>query len=354
MKRHVLFVLGMALLVATAAFAGIHTRSGKVYNQNSQWKEAVRELLLAIEEDPKDDEAHFQLAFAYSNLDSVALAYKHFMKAKELQPKKARDVDDNIKSNYARHYKAGQAAFGRSDFRLAAVEFERATFADPMQSAAHYNLAVSFSRLASTDSTYNTKVLAEADKVLELAPPSDPNYAKSLQLAARQLVELGQVDEAVARFQTLVEKDPEQYAMVEETANEMFNMRNWKGASALLRMAADARAAAGTEDFQIYFNIGVAEFNLGKEDPAHIDEAVIYYEKALAVQPDDGSTVYNLMAAYITKADWSNAALWGEKYVSVSPADPKGWQLLARCYGELGDDEKAAEALSRYQQLKSQ
>ena len=58
-----------------------------------------------------------------------------------------------------------------------------------------------------------------------------------------------------------------------------------------------------------------------------IDEAIASYEKALAITPDDPSTVFNVQVAYMAKEDWTNAATWGEKYVSVSSADPKGWKL---------------------------
>src|SRR5262249_9797523 len=126
MKRQI-WLFTALLMAATAAYAGLHTRSGTVYVQNSQWTEAVRELKLAIQEDPKDDKAHFMIAVAYSNMDSVAQAYTHFMKAKELDPKKARDCDNNIQSNYAKHYKLGQNAFNQSNFPTAAHEFEMAT-----------------------------------------------------------------------------------------------------------------------------------------------------------------------------------------------------------------------------------
>ena len=97
------------------------TTSGTIYNQNGQYPEAVVILKKALAKDPKDSKAQFQIAFAYSKLDSVALAYQHFMKAKELDPKKANDVADNIASNYARHYKVAQNAFARDDFASAAT-----------------------------------------------------------------------------------------------------------------------------------------------------------------------------------------------------------------------------------------
>jgi tetratricopeptide (TPR) repeat protein len=347
-----LLILGVTLLYAAAAVAGTETTSGTIYNQNGQYPEAVVILKKAIAKDPKDSKAHFQIAFAYSKLDSVALAYEHFMKAKELDPKKANDVADNIASNYARHYKVAQNAFVRDDFASAAAEFGLATQADPTQASAHYNLAVTYSRLAESDSTYHEKALAEADKVLELSNPTEANYTKALQLAGRQLVELGRADEAVARFSRLIEEDPSKYQVIEEIGNDLVTDQNWKGAEVFLKMAADARTKVGKEDFTVYYNLGVADFNLRKEDPAKIDEAIGYYEKALGVQPDDPSTVFNLMVAHMAKEDWSNASVWGEKYASLSPSDPKGWQYLARCYSELGDKDKATEALARYQQLR--
>lgn len=364
MKRRTLLVT-LLMLIATAAYAGLHTRSGTVYVQNSQWSEAVRELKLAIAEDPKDEKAHFMIGVAYSNLDmsgtqlmdsvaTVGLAYDHFTKAKELDPKKARDCDTNVQSNYARHYKAGQVAFGGANFPTAAREFDLAAKADPKQSSAHYNLAVAYSRLALTDSTYYEKTLKEANQVLDLADPKEPNYTKALQLAANQLVYIGKPDEAVALLQKTIDEDPSKYPLVEEMGTELMQRQKWAGASSFFRLSADARAKLGADDAAVLKNIGVCEFNLGKKDPAHLDEAIVYYQKALDVQGDDPDTVFNMMATYVMKQDWENGALWGEKYVLLTPSDAKGWQVLARCYSELGEDDKALEATTRYSTLKGQ
>jgi Tfp pilus assembly protein PilF len=354
MKKHAL--LTMALLVAaTAAFAGLHTRSGTVYVQNKQYNDAVRELRLAIQEDPEDAKAHFMIGVAYSYLDSVALAYEHFMKAKELDPKKAQDCDDNIQSNYAKHYQQGQKFFQQQNVAGAAHEFEMATLASPRQSSAHYNLAVAYSRLANpADTTYYAKTLAAADKVLELTDPKDPNYLRALQLAANQLVYLGKPEEAKARLQKTIDEDPSQYTIVEEMGNDMMNRQKWAGAASFLKLAAEARVALGAEDSRLYYNIATCEYKQRKDAPGHIDEAIVYYEKALNISSDDPDTVFALMGAYAVKEDWANASIWGEKYVSLNPSNPEAWKLLARCYGELGEDDKATEALQRYSTLKTQ
>ena len=340
------------LLVATAAYAGLHTRSGTVYVQNSQWTEAVRELKLAIQEDPKDDKAHFMIAVAYSNMDSVAAAYDHFTKAKELDPKKARDCDNNIQSNYAKHYKLGQTSFAQANYPTAAHEFNMATQADPKQSGGHYNLAVSYERLALTDSTYYDKTLAEADKVLALAPMTDPNHMRALQLAASTLVYLNKPDEAVARMQKTIDEDPSKYQLVEDMGNDLMQQKQWAGAASFLKLAAEARSKVSADDALVLQSIGICEFNIGKTDPAHLDEAVTWYQKSLDVGGDNKDTVFNMMAVYVKKADWENAALWGEKSVALDPNNADTWKILAKSYTELGQDEKANDALAHYTTLK--
>jgi Tfp pilus assembly protein PilF len=342
------------LLVATAAFAGLHTRSGYVYLQNSQWTEAVRELKLAIQEDPKDAKAEFGIGVAYSNMDSVAQAYAHFTKTKELDPKKARDCDNNIQSNYAKHYKLGQTSFAQANFPTAAHEFGAATLADPKQSSAHYNLAVAYSRLALSDSTYYEKTLAEADKVLELAPLSDPNHMHALQLAANTLVHLGKPDDAVARMQKTIDEDPSKYQVVEDMGNELMDQKQWAGAASFLKLAAEARAKVAADDAGVLQSIGICEFNLGKTDPPHLDEAITWYQKSLDTGGDNKDTVFNMMAVYYKKADWDNTALWGEKYITLDPSNGKVWQILAQTYTSLGQDDKATEALAHAQALKGQ
>ena len=124
-----------------------------------------------------------------------------------------------------------------------------------------------------------------------------------------------------------------------------------EGAAVFLEMAAEARSKIDAEDFTLYYNVGVANYSMRAEDLSRVDVAIMYYEKALDVQPDEPQTIFNIVVAYVSKEDWREAIQWGEKYVSVSPDDPRGWQLLARCYSETGDRDKAREALTRFETL---
>ena len=362
MRFRFIVTLAVLLLPVGAAAKSVETTSGIIYNRNGQFEKARVILLKALAKDPKDAEAHFQIGFSYSKLDSVGLAYEHFVKARELEPKRANDVADNIQSNYARHYKAGQVAFSGNDFAKAATEFDLASQSDPTQASSHFNAGVAYSRLATTDSTKDGKALAEADRALELSKTDDANYPGVLRLVGRELVQLGREDEAQARFQPLLDQNPASYPVMQDIGTELLGAKQWKGAAIFLKMTADARAKAGAEDFDVYYNTGAALYNLGHQvgqsaadtaqANARYDEAIGYYQKALVVRPDEPSTVFNLVVANVAKRDWAGAAQWGEKYASLKPTDPKAWQLLARIYTELGEKDKALDAMSRFEELR--
>jgi tetratricopeptide (TPR) repeat protein len=354
MTRIRLLAAVAVLAMAALGCQSVATTSAKLRNQEGNYELAIKLAKDALSKNPNDAEAHFQLGVSYSYLDSVALAYEHFTRAKQLDAEKAPDVDNNIQSNFAKHYKLGQSSFQRVDYKTAAVEFEMATKANPTQARAYYNLAVVYQRLAVTEPGYHEKALAAADKVLELSNPSEENYTQALQLAGRELVVLQREDEAVKRFKRLIEEDPASYNIIEDIGTAELEERSYKSAAVFLKLAAEARSKVGADDARVYYNIGVSLYNLRKEDPGKIDEAITYYQKALDITPDDPDTVFNVLVAYAAKEDWERVTQWGEKYVSINSGDANGWKLLARGYTEEGEEDKAAEAIKRYESLKQQ
>jgi len=338
--------------LALAACQSVSTTSAKLRNQEGNYELAIDLAKQGIAENPKDAEAYFQLGISYSNLDSVSLAYDNFVKATELDPKKKKDAENNIQHNFAKHYKLGQSAFKREDYETAAEEFKLATRADPTQSIGYYNLGVSYSRLGrEIDPKYYDQAIVQLDKVLEMSNPSESHYINALEVEGKALAATGREDEARERFERLIEEDPTSYEVIENIGMDLLTAENWKGAAIFLEMAADARSKIDAEDFTLYYNIGVANYSMREEDLSRVDDAIMYYEKALDVQPDEPQTIFNIVVAYVSKEDWREAIQWGEKYVSVSPDDPRGWQLLARCYSETGDRDKAREALRRFETL---
>lgn len=352
-KNYVTPILVVVLVpFALAACQSVATTSAKLRNQEGNYEMAIELAKQGIAENPKDAEAYFQLGLAYSNLDSVELAYQNFVTSMELDPKKVQDCQNNIQHNFAKHYKLGQGAYRRDDYQAAVDEFELATLADPTQALGYYNLGVSYAKLGKDlDPKYYDDAIVALDKVLELSNPSESQYINALEVAGQALASTGRADEARERFERLIEEDPTNYEVIENIGMDLLERQEWEGANVFLEMAADARSKIGAEDFTLYYNIGVANYSMRAEDPAAVDRAIMYYEKALDIQMDEPQTIFNIVVAYVAKEDWKNAIMWGEKYVSISPDDPRGWQLLARCYSEDGDKDKAREALTRFESL---
>jgi len=354
--RHMVLVASVVLAAfVIAGCQSVATTSAKLRNQEGNYEMAIDLAKQSLADNPNDAEAYFQLGVSYSHLDSVALAYDCFTKSTELDPKKAKDSENNIAHNFAKHYKLGQSAYKRDDYQTATEEFELATSADPTQAVGYYNLGVSYYSMGKeVDPKYYEDAIKSLDKVLELSNPSDGNYVNALSFAGKALAAVGREEEARDRFERLIEEDPTSYEAIENIGNELLNAKKWKGAAIFLEMAAEARSKIGAEDFNLYYNIGVAYYSMRAEDPGALDQAIMYYEMALNLQPDEPQTIFNITVAYIAKEDYRSAIDWAEKYANIAPTDHRGWQLLARCYSEVGEQDKAREAMKRFEMLSEQ
>jgi len=357
-------ILGAAIVLFVVFLAGCKstmTTSAILHNQSGQYDKAIDTANKALAENPYDAEAEFQLGVAYSYLDSVGLAYGHFKQAGKLDPKRAADVQNNIQSNFARHYNAALNKIKDESYSDAAVELEKAVRADPMDEKGHFQIGSIYAKLGdeSPDSTAErpenyAKAVTHFDKVLELAKPTDQHYRDALSLAGQVLAKSGKAEEAATRFNRLVEEDPTNYRTIEKIGYDLVEDGDWRLAAVFLDLAAQARAKIGADDATLFFNLGVANFNLGKDasDPAALEKAVSYYEKALNLSPNEPLTLKNIVVTYVFAEKWREVATWGERFVAVSPDDEIGWRALTRAYNEIGDKEKARRCELRWNELR--
>jgi protein O-GlcNAc transferase len=352
MKLRYLAALG-GLLIVLAGCKSVETTSAILHNEAGRYDLAIEKANEALAKNPKDAEAHFQLGVAYSKLDSVGLAYQNFKESATLDPKREKMVADNIQSNFARHYNQALNLQRENDLGGAADEFKLATEADPGQARGFFMLGRVYSELGDSDPKYYTPAVAALDKVLELTSPSDKHYTDALSIAGSTLAKAGKPEEAVARFSRLVEEDPTNYSVIEDIGYKRLDAQDWKGAVVFLQLAHQARAKIGAENFDLLYNLGVAHYQLGRNpvDSDQLAQAVQWYQKALELQPDEPTTTFNIVVAYVVGSEWMQAITWGEKYVAIKPDDPNGWRLLSRSYTEVGDDAKARRCASRYEEL---
>ncbi|MFA4947825.1 MAG: tetratricopeptide repeat protein [Candidatus Krumholzibacteriia bacterium] len=349
MKRNMAILAILVLsIVATYSCKSTETRSAILHNDQGTYDRAIEQAKLALEKNPYDALAHFELGRSYSLISpaDMAGAYREFMAAALLDPKKVADAEIGIKSNWARHFNAGISEIQGENLAGAEFEFELATQADPRQVKGWLNLARVYARLALGDSTYTLQEYAAVDTLIAMTKEDSEEYASVLALSGHVMVKRGMKEEAVKIFEKLLLDDPAKYVEVETAANTYFDKKDWESGALFLQMAVDARKKAELEDFESYYNLGVAYFNA-----KNCSKAIEAYLSAYDIKPDDREGNYGLLRAYYTCEMYDDAMLQGEKYTEKFPEDPNGWTWLSLSYGKKGMKIKAEGALTKRQEL---
>jgi tetratricopeptide (TPR) repeat protein len=352
MSHRAHMLVGVLLAASTLASCRSSNLAGAILRiEEGNYDTAVTLLQKEIAESPDNADAHFYLGLAYGYLDEVALSYASLMTSLRLDAnntRRQRDIEDCIRHNFAKHFNKARALFGQGDYSGATAEYVLATEADPRDAAGFYNLGVA---LAKIGDAHADEAVTAFEKVIEIAPADDDRAADALAAGARVLAASGELVEAADWLQRLTAARPERYGVVEDVAHEFLDRHEWRSALVFLEIAAGARAAAGAEDFEVYFNMGVAWFNQRDTDPAAATRALDAWGKALAIRPGDTEALLNVTAAHVFLSEWTDAIYYGEKYAASQPRDARVWRILARCYSETGQVEKARACLARAERL---
>jgi tetratricopeptide (TPR) repeat protein len=347
-SRLVVVVLAV-LLMGLYACKSVETTSAMLHNEHGQYEKAIEMASLAIEKDSLDAEAHFQLGYSYSSLDSMGLAYKEFRKAGEIDPKMTERVEKAIVSNWAKHYNRGLAEFQSQNFEGAIKEFEKTTQADPRQVKGWLNLSKVYYSRQKEDSTYREKLYVAVDSLLSNTTKEDEQFSEVYSLAGRVLVLKGEVDRAYKIMDELLMDDPANYEDVENVGIRFLSDdKDYENALRFLKMSNLARMKAESENFESYFNLGVTYYNMER-----YMQAIEAYNNALMIEPENERGNYSLLLAYYEAEMWDDAIRQGQKYTTeIAPDDAKGWQVLAMCYREKGLKIKAEEAIAKFMELR--
>jgi tetratricopeptide (TPR) repeat protein len=342
----IILSLLVAALAGFYACKSVETTSAMLHNQTGNYEDAIEQAKLGLEKNPNDAEAYFQLGISYSYTEEMALAFDNFMKAAEIDPSKEKIVEDNIKSNWARHFNAGIAEFQSDNHEGAAIEFEKCVGADPRQVKGWLNLAKTYNALAAEDSTYWEKSFVVADTLMALITEEDQDYAKVLELAGKVLIIKGEGERAYEIFEKLMRDDPVNAEIVEDVGNTYLLEENYEDAARFFNLAVDGRRQTETESFDLFYNLGVCHLRLDQ-----FLLAADAFQNALIIDPENKAGHYSLLLAYYSGEFWDEAIMQGQIYTEKFPDDEKGWQILSLAFSKKGMKIKAEEAARKYQEL---
>ena len=145
------FVAIMILVSGIVGCKSVALTSLIVEIQNGNFVAAIEHGQLALIEDDANADTHFYIGVAYSSLDSVALAHEHLSKAAHLDPRRLRDVRQNIESNFVRHYNRGVVALANGQLEDAVASLKFSTKADPERAAGFHDLGIAYDQLYSAE-----------------------------------------------------------------------------------------------------------------------------------------------------------------------------------------------------------
>lgn len=147
----------------------------------------------------------------------------------------------------------------------------------------------------------------------------------------------GDLDKAIGAFETAVAISPED---VMATYNLGLTYLKQKKRNRALELFLRARSLDG-QNPDIAGHIGMSYQEMGE-----IDNAIIYLEEAVE-RISVGSGVFRALAdCYVAKEDFRNAAKFYERAIKASPRDAKSLNSLAHVYGILGENLEIAIVLA--------
>ena len=327
-------VFGATLLLGGGLFAfGCQSSalaSGKLYMKQKKYDKARVQLELAVEVEPGNAEAHYNLGrICGLQGDYVELAVA-FDRSQELSP----DFDEEITGErlhyWSRSYNDGvRAAAGRgADLVTARRHFDTAIRILPERLKAWRNRASVDYQLGDMDAA-----LAGYGHVLEMAP-EDTTTARVM-----GVIYLGEerYDEAVASFEHVLQYGEHRGALVNLASTQMQWGQNDAAVASLQRALVLDPAC-----FICHYNLGNLYWR--KKDYAAARDA---FSSALDLSPQHDDSRFNLAITYIALEDLDSALPFLEQLSVDTPDNRSVWRELGRIYAIKDMVNKSEEAYAR-------
>ena len=165
-----------------------HYNLGRVFQETNLLDEATAEYRKAIDFDPKNAVAHYDLGLALHRTNQLDEAIAEYRKA----------IDVDYMYTHARN-NLGGALLAKNRLDEAIAEYRKAIDVDPKYAVTHANLGLALCHKNQLD-----EAIAECRKAIEL----DPKYPAPHNTLGVALYRNNQFDEAIPEFRRAIDLDP--------------------------------------------------------------------------------------------------------------------------------------------------
>jgi tetratricopeptide (TPR) repeat protein len=413
MKRGwVILVVGLVLLLAVGC-ADKYVTSAKIAINARNWDKAISDLTKALEANPNNDKAHLLLAKCYKEKGDYSQLIVHLNAADN--PINAKEVKqiredtwyllahnaDSIMNAFPEQEKGARADY-ESGLNLVKAEqpdsasrfFNRAKakmkVVEKAPAEAPFNAAVDKAKAKNYDEA-NTEfenavlearksVYIDAKDKFETAIALDPSLPQAYAKAAFAWFNIGNEDSSFHYYETAYNLMPTNAEILKNLIQISYKV----GKTALVDSLASVLVTKEPNNVEAL--LVIAEIAEGAEK---YDRAVEYYNKALAVKPDnctvwfkvgvinfqklnkpevaeqaflqsvnlcpeDINAFINLNVLLITQGKYDDAISRLTAFTQANPQDCTAWDLLSQALVRKGEKEKALEANKKYLECSGQ
>jgi len=294
-------------------------------------QEAAQRYQIAILIDSTRYEPLVNLAAEYVRKDELERALGYYQKAYQLKPD-----DSNVMNDYA------ITLLSSRKFEQALSLYEKILEKDPTNVNALVNVAMIYARKGETE-----KALDTYSKIISIDPEYKDAYFN------RGLLFLTKVQDKILvlkSYKDSVEeksKDKEllsRYQSAQEDYNQVF-----------VKAEGDFQKTKELDpgDKDAFFHLGLLyvsraqTLDTGEKQSVDFSQAEGFFKKSLELDPQDAESMKFLGFSLLSQRKWEEASLHLERLVELDPTDREAWGYLAIAYANLGERDKAEEALKK-------
>lgn len=295
-----------------------YIKSAREFISQNKPETAVLEYKSAIEADPENDTALFELAETYVVLNKSGSAIRYYNLAAKANPE-----------NLSARLRLAQIHFQRDELIAARSELSK-VLADSPESVNALHI-LSGIQIKERD-------LASAVQTLEKAEAIDPANVKTHTALARLYIKLRRVPDAVAAYEKGMAQDPSDRSAYMGLARLYAGQRKWDRVEFLLM----AMIEKGGNLAQKYMDL--AEFYQGQKKPG---PAEAYFHKAVA-ESDNPILPTMALARFYTNGEQREKAVQTlETILPKNKNKPLILTGLSQVYLHFGDIDAAEKAVNR-------
>ena len=345
----------------TKGDAKIAKRSAHLYISQRLFDKALAQLLIVIEGDPEDVQAHFMLGEIYSEKnmqDEMRKEFEWVLSTKKGKKKYAKKIQPYLDMWWSRNYNNAVRAIGAEDYGAAIESLQKAIALAPGKPMSYQALGVTYLNMGQAqagidayekavelDSTeassfvnlgrayMNMKNYDEATQCFARAHRLAPDNAGFLNDLARAQQFTGDTAAALESAEKALAIEPDNLDVLMMAGQMQLLGGNYDQAAGLLERV----AAQKPEDVDNLFNLAECYRNLGR-----VDEAVNLFLKSVQANPQDADAWFRLGRIYEKQGKLTESIEALKMVVSLRPTSVKGWQALSRSWALLSKEQSDA------------